>query len=176
MTGEQLASIWQTRTSGCGTALGSWQAVARLATQLAAAGVPVTRLGTELLARLDDPDSLAEAADSRSPEAAETVRLAVTDAFEQWLSEAAAETGPLAVRDLELAVAERLELARLAELNRPVLVLAPGRAARKLARLYATGPYDGVPLAPAIAPKDATWELSSDSDSMTASPRDRESA
>lgn len=164
MTGAQLASHWQTRGHGCGTVVGSRRDLAALAEQLAAAGVPVCRLGAALLQRIPEADSLAAAAESRALESAETARRAVAQAFETWLADTAGETGPLAVQDLELAVAERVELARLSELGRPVLVLAPGRLVRQMARLYATGPHDGLPLPPAIAPRDATWELSPDSE------------
>jgi len=154
--------------------VGSWTALAELSAALSVAGVAVCRLGTELLRRIPDPDSLAAAEEVRSPEAADAVRRAVGQAFDAWLREAATQGGPLAVQDLELAVAERVELARLTELGRPVLVLAPGLAARHLARLYATGPHDGVPLPPAIAPRDATWVLSSDSEERIPAPTARE--
>jgi len=128
---------------------------------------------------MNDPETIAAAAASRAPEAVEAVRRAVNEAFERWLHEASQSDEPIVVRDLELAVAEHVELARLTELGRPVLLLAPGRSERNLARLYATGPHDGLPLPPAVAPRDATWVLDADSESGIPAQRtrgDRETA
>lgn len=164
MTCSQMVSKWLARGRGCATAVGSWTALEGLAETLSAAGVAVCRLGSEIVQRIPDPDSFLVPGDPLAREGREAARQAVAQAFEAWLEEAGAGHEPLAIRDLELAVAERLELARLAELGRPVLLLAPGRTAGATVRLFATGPHDGLPLPPAVAADGATWTLEADSD------------
>ncbi|MCC7495222.1 MAG: hypothetical protein IT204_22935 [Fimbriimonadaceae bacterium] len=149
MTVDEALAAWLAAGSGPATLVGSWSQTEQAAAALSAAGVAVRSANHELLARLGPGDHrLAQ-------------QRALREAYEQWLAELATEPGPLAIGRFELLVAEHLDLTRLADLRRPVLLLAPGRLDGRAVRLYATPEELGWPWPPALAPRERCWQLES---------------
>ena len=140
---DELVTAWLAGGSGCACAVGEWSQLALVADALAARGVPVRSGNRELLDRLGDD---ADGAD----------RAALDRAWTAWTEALQADRGPLALHQLELAVAERLDLTRLATIARPVLLLVPGGLA------YATATEAGVPLPPAVCPAGRAWSWAAD--------------
>ncbi|MBI2300552.1 MAG: hypothetical protein HYU66_16705 [Armatimonadetes bacterium] len=149
MGSDEILARWPAEGAGCALAVGGWPDLAELAQRLCSAGIAPVALNAAILAHVDQPEALA-AAEADEPAGDHDQRRAVREAlatgYDRWLAAAGADGEPLAVEALELAVAERLDLHRLAELPRPVLLLVPGRTDAGKVRLYAHGRHDGYPL------------------------------
>lgn len=162
MTGAELVAALRDAEAGCCAAVGDPPAIQAAETALREAGVPTVRLSAEILARLPDAVALASAeldtlrlappeeGVPRITANREAIRAELEAALAAWVAEVSGSPGPLAVRDLELAVAERLDLICLAELGRPVVLLVPGRRQGRLVRLHAGGSRPGEPLPAAL--------------------------
>lgn len=168
MLAEELLAAWLNQ-GGCGVAVGSAHslaAVERLATDR---GLVLVRLNQAVLALLADPDGLAatevglaaatttaETGAGRQAEPRAQVRTALTTAYSAWLTDLHVSAEPLVVADLELALAEALELGELAALGRPVLLLVPGSVREGKVRCHASPDREGELLPPALT--RAVWE------------------
>lgn len=124
---------WQQTTSSPTLWLGRESVLEVVAAQLRAAGQPITALNEQLLARCPvSPDIPHDSA--------------LAEAFEAWLGEQSAESAPLVLARVELALAQRLGLERLASLPRRVLCLIPGGVRGQRPRLFGTAHKPGLPV------------------------------
>lgn len=169
MLAEEVLAAWLS-AGECGVAVGSPESLTILEQQAAARGLRLVRLNHAVLSHLSDPDSLAatevglagadagaEPSPGRTVEPRTRIRGALQTAYAAWLEQLRGEAEPLVVTDLELALAEGLELGELATLERPVLVLVPGELRDGKVRCHATLEREGELLPPAVT--RSVWEI-----------------
>ncbi len=164
MTIDQAVAAWRV-TREPGVLVGSFGDLALAARTLRREGVEVVGLNAVLIEHTDGYEELAAEevrAGAGELPAAERVdgrkrlREALEAALGTWV-ESRRGAGAPAVDRLELAVAERVDLAPLAALG--ALLLVPGRVEAGVVRAYAGPGEPGVVLPPGLAPAGRVWQV-----------------